>query len=177
MTPRSRWRSRRRAAILPGVDPFAVVILGGIALLVLFCLAVGKLFPGSGADVLDWKPTQTYERRLLAEVEDLDQMLEATNARRRRRGEDELTEDALHERVRADMTEAQKRREAYLADQEIDQLVAARNERRRRRGQPQMTRAEVEAEIARMRADAAGGDGTYRSSDNRRARPSFRTTS
>jgi len=141
------------------VDPFAAVILGGIALLILFALGVAKLFPGSGADVLDWNPRQTYERRMLAEVEDLDQMLEATNARRRARGERELTEDALHERVRADMTEADRRREAYLADQEIDQLVAARNERRRRRGLPEMTRAEVEAEVARWRAEAEGGGG------------------
>jgi hypothetical protein len=131
------------------MDPFAIVILGGIAAIVIFCVLLGRYYPGSGADVVDWRPTRSYEERVAAEVEDLDQLLEATNARRRRRGEPELTEHELHARVRSDATEAEKRREAYLADQEIDELVAARNARRRRRGLPEMTRDEVEAEIAR----------------------------
>jgi hypothetical protein len=131
------------------VDPFAVILLGGIAALVVFFVLLGRFYPGSGADVVDWRPTRSYEQRVAAEVEDLDQLLEATNARRRRRGERELTEHELHERVRADMTEGQRRRDAYLADQDVDELVAARNARRRKRGLPEMTREEVEAEIER----------------------------
>jgi hypothetical protein len=131
------------------VDPFAVILLGGVVALLVFFVLLGRLYPGSGADVVDWRPSRSYEQRVAAEVEDLDQMLAATNARRRRRGERELSERELHARLRADMTEAQKRREAYLADHEIDELVAARNQRRRKRGLPEMTRAEVEAEIAR----------------------------
>jgi hypothetical protein len=133
------------------VDPFAVILLGGVAALVVFFVLLGRLYPGSGADVVDWRPTRSYEQRVGAEIEDLDQMLAATNARRRRRGERELTERELHARVRADMTETQKRQEEYLADQDIDELVAARNVRRRRRGLPEMTREQVEAEIERGR--------------------------
>jgi hypothetical protein len=134
------------------MDPFAVVILGGIAILVLFCLLLGRFYPGSGADVLDWRPSRSYEQRVLADVEDLDQMLEAANARRRARGEPELTEHALHARVRDDMTEAEKRREGYLAEQDLAELLAATNARRRRRGQPAVTLEEVRADVERWRA-------------------------
>jgi hypothetical protein len=134
------------------MDPFAVVILGGILGLVIFCLLLGKLYPGSGADILDWRPTRSYDQRVAAEIDDLDQMLEATNARRRRRGEPELTEHALHERIRQDRTEAQKRRDAYLDAADLEQMVEARNVRRRRRGLPDMTVDQVRAEVEKWRA-------------------------
>jgi hypothetical protein len=133
------------------MDPFAIVLLGGIAALVVFFVLLGRLYPGSGADVVDWRPTRSYEQQVAAEVEDLDQMLAATNARRRRRGEPELTEHELHARVHADMSDAERRREAFLADREIDELVAARNARRRKRGLPEVTREALEAELGRER--------------------------
>src|SRR3954470_12657887 len=104
------------------MDPFAVVILGGILGLVIFCLLLGKLYPGSGADVLDWRPPRSYEQRGAAEIDDLDQMLAATNAPPPRGGEPELTEHALHERIRQDRTEAQKRRDAYLDEMDLEQM-------------------------------------------------------
>ena len=134
------------------MDPFALFLLGFIAFFVVFIVLLGLYHPKSGADTVRWRPTRSYEQQVADEIDDLDQMLEATNARRRRRGEAELTEHALHEQVRADRTEGEKRREAYLADQEIDELVAARNERRRVKGLPEMSRAEVEAEVAKWRA-------------------------
>jgi hypothetical protein len=134
------------------MDPFAVIILGGIAALVIFCLLLGRFYPGSGADVLDWRPTSSFEQRVAAEVDDLDQMLEATNARRRRRGEAELTEHALHEQVRRDMTAADRRREEYLAAQDLEQLLEAKNARRRRRGLPDVTLEQVRADVDKWRA-------------------------
>jgi uncharacterized protein YkwD len=134
------------------MDPFAVVILGGLLGLIIFCLLLGKLYPGSGADVLDWRPSRSYEQRVAAEIEDLDQMLEAANMRRRRRGEAELTEHTIHERVRQDRTEAQKRRDAYLDEQDLEQMVEARNARRRARGLPEMSVEDVRAEVAKWRA-------------------------
>jgi hypothetical protein len=137
------------------VDPFAVIILGGVAALVVALYLLGRFFPGSGAEQLDWRPGHNYEQKVMAEIEDLDQMLEATNARRRRRGEAELTEHALHQRVRDDMTEAQQRREAHLAEEDLQQLLDAKNERRRRRGQPPVTLAEVKAEVERWRGSSS----------------------
>jgi hypothetical protein len=81
------------------VDPFAVVMLGGIAAFVLFILALGRWYPGSGADVLDWKPTRSLETEAELELDDIEQMLEAQNARRRARGEPERTEDDIHELI------------------------------------------------------------------------------
>ena len=71
-------------------------MLGGIAAFVLFILALGRWYPGSGADVLDWKPTRSLETEAELELDDIDQMLEAQNARRRARGEPERTEDDIH---------------------------------------------------------------------------------
>lgn len=86
------------------VDPFAVIILGGVGLLLLALILIGHFYPGSGADQVHWRSTRSYDQQVMNEIDDLDQMLEATNARRRRRGEPELTEGGLHARVREDMT-------------------------------------------------------------------------
>jgi hypothetical protein len=137
------------------VDPFAVIILGGVAALVLALFLLGRYFPGSGTEQLDWRPSRSYDQKVLAEIEDLDQMLEATNARRRRRGEPELTEHALHERVREDMELANKEREADLAEEDLQQLLDAKNERRRRRGLPAVTLEEVKAEVERWRGSSS----------------------
>jgi hypothetical protein len=73
------------------VDPFVVIIFGGVAGLVIALLLLGWLAPGSGAQQLDWRPTRSVAVEVQNEIDDLDQMLEAANARRRRRGERELT--------------------------------------------------------------------------------------
>ncbi|MEA2475636.1 MAG: hypothetical protein QOE06_3551 [Thermoleophilaceae bacterium] len=73
-----------------------VVIL--IVLIGIF-LAIGKWYPGSGADVLDWTPTRSYEDEVRLELEDVDQMLEAQNERRRRSGRPEISEDSIRTEV------------------------------------------------------------------------------
>jgi hypothetical protein len=84
------------------VDPFALVMLGLVAALLLALLALGRFYPGSGAQQVDWRPTRSVEREVQNEIDDLDQMREAVNARRRARGQDELTDEQLHERVAED---------------------------------------------------------------------------
>lgn len=76
-----------------------VGLVGG---LVVVLLALGRFYPGSGAQQLDWRPTRSIELEVRNEIDDLDQMREAINARRRARGQDELTEEELHERVAED---------------------------------------------------------------------------
>jgi hypothetical protein len=65
-------------------------------------LAIGRWYPGSGAEQLDWRPTRSPELEAELELEDVDQMLEAQNARRRASGRPELTEDDVREQVAAD---------------------------------------------------------------------------
>lgn len=80
-------------------------ILGTIVILVFFVgviLLVGHFYPGSGADLLDWKPTRSYETEVEIERNDIQQMLEAQNEMRRRRGAPELTQKELNEKVAED---------------------------------------------------------------------------
>jgi hypothetical protein len=76
-------------------------------------LAIGKWHPTSGAEVLDWKPTRSYEDEIELELEDVDQMLEAQNERRRRSGRPEISEDDVRAEVDAQQRE-QERRAAEL---------------------------------------------------------------
>lgn len=137
------------------MDPFALLVFSGLALLVLVLWLLGAHHPRSSNDLLARDVGRRYEQQMLAEVEDLDQMLALTNERRRRRGRPELTEHALHRRVAEDLTDAQRRREATLAAADLQELVDARNARRRKRGEPEMTVAEVRAEVERWHASSS----------------------
>ena len=115
-------------------------------------LLLGRYHPRSGNDVLRWKSTRTPEQEVENEIDDLDQMLEAANARRRRRGEAELTEASLREQVAADVRDANSRRDRYLtdenlADEDVGQMLETINRGRRRRGEPELTEAEYRARI------------------------------
>ena len=79
--------------------------------------------------------TSTAERDL-----EIRQMLEARNARNRRRGEPEIDIDVELARLTAPVIDAELR-------QEIRDLVIARNHRRARRGEPAL---DVETEVARQ---------------------------
>lgn len=76
--------------------------------------------------------------------EEIRQMLEARNARRRRRGDPELDVERELGRLSAPAVDEELRAE-------IRSLVVARNHRRARRGQPALdVEAEVEREIAAL---------------------------
>jgi hypothetical protein len=76
--------------------------LGFLLILFLIFAAIGKYHPVSGAEVLDWKPTRSPEVEAELELDDVDQMLEAQNERRRARGEAERTEDDVSMQVQED---------------------------------------------------------------------------
>jgi hypothetical protein len=129
------------------VDPFAVIIVVGLAALVLWIAVLGR-FSGRGHDHVDWKSArEVTESREALEVEDLAQMLEAHNARRRRRGEAEVTVDDLELRVMDEASEQERLRERYLAGLELDELLEATNARRRARGLPERTREDARREF------------------------------
>lgn len=83
----------------------------GLAILLLVFLAIGKWYPGTGAEVLDWQPTRSYEDEIRLEMEDIDEMLEASNERRRRTGRPELTEDQVRREVEHDLLDQQQRQD------------------------------------------------------------------
>jgi hypothetical protein len=85
----------------------------GIVLLVLVVVALGRWSPVSPREFLDWKPTRSYEDEVRLELEDIDQMLEAQNERRRRSGRPELSEDDVRAQVDADQRELKDRGDAY----------------------------------------------------------------
>jgi hypothetical protein len=80
---------------------------------------------------------------LVERDEEIRQMLEARNARRRRRGEPEIDVDAEIARLTAPQIDSELR-------SEIRDLVIARNHRRARQGKPPL---DIEAEIEREIAD------------------------
>ena len=88
--------------MLAAMDEFGVFVFGAIVVVVLIFLALGRWYPGSGAEQVDWRPTRSPELEAELEVEDLDQMLEAQNERRRASGRSELTEDGVREQVAQD---------------------------------------------------------------------------
>jgi hypothetical protein len=130
------------------VDLFAIVLMGALAVLILWVWLLGKYYPGSGLEQVGLRSAREItEDREALEAEDLEQMLEAHNARRRRRGEAEVTVAQLELQVVNDFNEQQRRRDAYLADRDLDELLETTNARRRARGQPERTREDVKRDF------------------------------
>jgi hypothetical protein len=76
--------------------------IGLIAFLVGVLVLVGRFYPGSDADLIDWKPTRSPDVEAQNEIDDVRQMMEAQNEMRRRRGAPEMTEAELQEKVAED---------------------------------------------------------------------------
>jgi hypothetical protein len=93
-----------------------------IVLVVVVLVLLGRAYPGSGADLVDWKPTRSFEDEARLELDDVQQMMEAQNEMRRRRGAKEMT------------------------DQDLERMVAE-DEEVRARARPEMTGPEPEPEL------------------------------
>jgi hypothetical protein len=76
--------------------------LGFLLLLFLIFAAIGKYHPASPREFLDWEPTRSPEVEAELELDDVDQMLEAQNARRRASGRPERTEEDVRIQVAED---------------------------------------------------------------------------
>jgi hypothetical protein len=81
---------------------FVGVMVGVFVVLIVFIVLLGIFYPGTGAEQLRWKPTRSPDTDAQNEIDDLAQMLEATNAKRRARGATDLDERQLHARLRED---------------------------------------------------------------------------
>ena len=129
------------------MDPFVLIIGGLVGGLLVALILLGLYYPGSGADQLQWRPTRSAEVEVQNEIDDLDQMLEAANERRRRRGEEELTEDSIRARLSDEQRESAKRRDEYLDDLDALQMLAAKNERRKAKGLPELSMEEYKEQL------------------------------
>lgn len=138
------------------MDPFAVVLVGALIALVLFVVLVGRYSGDANMDRLGMRSsTDITEAQSALEAEDLAQMVEARNARRRARGETEVSADDYEMQVMSDIHAQRKRDQEYIdqrrskseADRELDELLEATNARRRARGLPERTREDAEREF------------------------------
>ena len=132
------------------VSPLLILLVGGLVAAGLWTWLAhrgGRAPRPRPTDPLGLRsPREIVEDRAALEAEDLAQMLEAHNARRRRRGESEQTVEDIELRVAAGVREQRRRRDDLVADRELDQLLDATNARRRARGLPERTREQVRLE-------------------------------
>ena len=127
------------------MDPFAAVLFGGLFVFVVAVWLLGRLYPGSGLEQVGLRSAREIsESREALEAEDLDQMLAARNARRRARGEAEVSAADMELRIAREHAEQVARSERYLADRDVQELLDLTNARRRARGLPERTRADYE---------------------------------
>jgi hypothetical protein len=100
------------------VDEFSIFVFGSIVAVVVVFLLIGKYYPGSGAEQVDWKPTRSYEDEVRLELEDVDQMIEAQNERRRASGRPEITEDQIRAEVEQEERWRKEEAERYRRSDE-----------------------------------------------------------
>lgn len=94
------------------MDAFTVVFGGFLAFFVITVLLLGAFSKRSPREFLDWKPTRSPEVEVQNELDDVDQMIAAQNAMRRRRGAAEISEPEIQARVSEDRDELRRWRES-----------------------------------------------------------------
>lgn len=110
-----------------------IVMAGLLGALVVFVLLLGRFYPGSGAEQLDWRPTRSAELEVQNEIDDHDQMRAAINAKRAKRGAPPLGEDEIELRVAQDLRESLARRRDSADEADLRAAVRARREARQAR--------------------------------------------
>jgi len=99
---------------------FILLSLGSVALIIGVLVLLARAYPGSGADLVDWKPTRSYEDEARLEGEDIQQMIEAQNEMRRRRGKPDLTRSDASRMAKEDQRIRERQRSSY--DDRLDEL-------------------------------------------------------
>jgi len=95
---------------------FAIIVFGGIALVLIGVLVAARFSSKTGPEILDWKPTRSFEQEIELELDDVEQMIAARNERRRRRGAGEVSEHEFREEVRLEEQSQRSRAADYRAD-------------------------------------------------------------
>jgi hypothetical protein len=97
------------------MDPFTIVVFVGLAVLVLAIFLLGKVTANAPLEQIGLRSArQIMETRESLEAEDLEQMLAAHNARRRARGEREVSLSDVELQVSLDQ---------HAMDRERDRLA------------------------------------------------------
>ena len=96
---------------------FVAISLVMVALIVLCLVLLARAYPGSGADLVDWKPTRSHEVEAQLELDDVQQMLDAQNEYRRKRGASELTEEDAERMAKEDEAIRERARPEWSADE------------------------------------------------------------
>jgi hypothetical protein len=99
---------------------FIFLTLGMVGFIVLVLVLLARAYPGSGADLVDWRPTRSYEDEARLETEDIQQMIEAQNEMRRRRGKPELTRADASRMAQEDEAIRERQRRSY--DDRLEEL-------------------------------------------------------
>jgi hypothetical protein len=99
---------------------FILITTAMVGLIVLALVLLARAYPGSGADLVDWKPTRSPQVEAELEIDDVQQMIAAQNEMRRRRGAQEITEDDVDRMVAED--EAIRERGRRTQQAEVDEL-------------------------------------------------------
>jgi len=99
---------------------FILLSLGLVVFIILVLVLLARAYPGSGADLVDWRPTRSYEDEARLESEDVQQMIDAQNEIRRRRGKPDLTRSDASRMAREDQEVRERQRSSY--DDHLDEL-------------------------------------------------------
>jgi len=96
---------------------FIALTLGLLVLLFVIMVVLARAFQGhSVADLLDWKPTRSPDVEAQNEVDDIQQMIDAQNALRRKRGAREITEADVQRQAREDQAIRARGRGPFAQD-------------------------------------------------------------
>ena len=96
-----------------GIDPFTVIFGGTLGFFIVFVLLLGLFSKRSAIDILDWKPTRSPELEAQNDIDDVQQMIDAQNEIRRRRGLPERDEDEIAASVQRHREELREQARRY----------------------------------------------------------------
>lgn len=129
------------------------LLVGGL----LWIILVGKFSSRRGLEeAMGWKSArEVMEQREALDAEDVHEMIAARNARRRARGEREVTLEEMEYQVSQELREQRERSERYLAerreqelnDRDLQGLLEATNARRRARGEAERSPEQAREEF------------------------------
>jgi hypothetical protein len=100
------------------VDAFTVIFGGTLAFFVVMVLLLGLFSKRSALDILDWKPTRSPEVEAQNDIDDVQQMIDAQNELRRRRGLPDRDEEEIAAEVRRAREELAEQRRRYRTERE-----------------------------------------------------------
>jgi len=111
---------------------FELAVVGGLLAMFLIFYAIGKYSSSTPEQFLDWKPARSIETEVELEMQDVQQMIEAQNERRRRDGRPLIDEDAYRNQVEMATREQRAEADAHRLEQEELRAELGDKEYRRR---------------------------------------------